>query len=143
MDPKDHKGDDFIDDTLHDVAEGETARVVDRIAERQLCRKFDVRLMPVLAIMCKIGVARVPSICLTFLVDLFNALDKGNLGNAQTAGLSDSKTFRSTGSVWQQLTSIRSQLPARTVQPLGINLLRPLCCFCSTDRNHWQEVRPC
>jgi hypothetical protein len=126
MDPKDHKGDDFIDDTLHDVAEGETARVVDRIAERQLCRKFDVRLMPVLAIMY-----------------LFNALDKGNLGNAQTAGLSDSKTFRSTGSVWQQLTSIRSQLPARTVQPLGINLLRPLCCFCSTDRNHWQEVRPC
>lgn len=31
----------------------ETARVVDHIAERQLCRKFDVRLMPVLAIMCK------------------------------------------------------------------------------------------
>lgn len=32
----------------------ETARVVDHIAERQLCRKFDVRLMPVLAIMCKL-----------------------------------------------------------------------------------------
>lgn len=31
----------------------ETARVVDHIAERQLCRKFDVRLMPVLAIMCE------------------------------------------------------------------------------------------
>lgn len=30
----------------------ESARVVDHIAERQLCRKFDVRLMPVLAIMC-------------------------------------------------------------------------------------------
>lgn len=30
----------------------ESARIVDHIAERQLCRKFDVRLMPVLAIMC-------------------------------------------------------------------------------------------
>jgi hypothetical protein len=66
MDPKNHKEDDFIDDTLHDVAEGETARVVDHIAERQLCRKFDVRLMPVLAIMCKIGVAYSPSMFLTF-----------------------------------------------------------------------------
>lgn len=53
MDSKDHKDDGFIEDTLPDVAEGETARVVDHIAERQLCRKFDVRLMPVLAIMCK------------------------------------------------------------------------------------------
>lgn len=52
MDSKDHKDDDFIDDTLPDVSEGETARVVDHIAERQLCRKFDVRLMPVLAVMC-------------------------------------------------------------------------------------------
>jgi hypothetical protein len=32
--------------------EEETARVVDHAAERRLCRKFDVRLMPVLAIMC-------------------------------------------------------------------------------------------
>ena len=31
----------------------ETARVIDHQAERALCRKFDVRLMPVLAIMCK------------------------------------------------------------------------------------------
>ncbi|KAH6643410.1 major facilitator superfamily domain-containing protein [Truncatella angustata] len=54
----------------------DSARVVDHIAERQLCRKFDVRLMPVLAIMY-----------------LFNALDKGNLGNAQTAGLSDDLGF--------------------------------------------------
>ncbi|PTD06764.1 putative transporter [Fusarium culmorum] len=77
MHPKDHKDDDFVDDTRHDVAEGETARIVDHIAERQLCRKFDVRLMPVLAIMY-----------------LFNALDKGNLGNAQTAGLSDNLNFK-------------------------------------------------
>lgn len=29
------------------------ARITDHKAERALCRKFDVRLMPVLAIMCK------------------------------------------------------------------------------------------
>lgn len=31
----------------------ETARVVDRAAERSLCFKFDVRILPVLAVMCK------------------------------------------------------------------------------------------
>lgn len=30
----------------------ETARVVDHEAERKLCFKFDIRLLPVLAIMC-------------------------------------------------------------------------------------------
>ncbi|KAL1993671.1 hypothetical protein VTN49DRAFT_2340 [Thermomyces lanuginosus] len=49
----------------------ETARVVDHKAERALCFKFDCRLLPVLAFMY-----------------LCNALDKGNLGNAQTDGLS-------------------------------------------------------
>jgi MFS family permease len=55
----------------------ETARVVDHIAERQLCRKFDYRLMPVLAIMY-----------------LFNALDKGNLGHAKTAKLDEDLNFK-------------------------------------------------
>lgn len=32
----------------------DTARVVDHKAERALCRKFDFRLLPVLAIMCKL-----------------------------------------------------------------------------------------
>ncbi|KAH8664609.1 putative MFS transporter [Xylariales sp. PMI_506] len=49
----------------------ESPYVVDAAAEKALCRKFDFRLLPVLAIMY-----------------LFNALDKGNLGNAQTDGLS-------------------------------------------------------
>lgn len=31
----------------------ETARVVDHPAERALCFKFDIRILPVLAIMCK------------------------------------------------------------------------------------------
>jgi hypothetical protein len=51
--------------------------VVDHPAERALCRKFDFRLLPVLAIMY-----------------LFNALDKGNLGNAKTAGLEKDLHFK-------------------------------------------------
>ncbi|KAI1309929.1 major facilitator superfamily transporter [Xylaria venustula] len=57
---------------------GETAHIIDAAAERALCRKFDFRLLPVLAVMY-----------------LFNALDKGNLGNAQTAGLSKDLNFAS------------------------------------------------
>ncbi|KAL3460830.1 major facilitator superfamily domain-containing protein [Aspergillus heterothallicus] len=52
------------------------AHVVDHKAERALCRRFDLRLMPVLAVMY-----------------LFNALDKGNLGNAETDGMSDDLNF--------------------------------------------------
>ncbi|KAH7269020.1 major facilitator superfamily domain-containing protein [Fusarium redolens] len=77
MDTKDHKDDGIIDDTYAEGTGEETVLEVDHIAERQLCRKFDVRLMPVLAIMY-----------------LFNALDKGNLGNAQTVGLSDDLNFK-------------------------------------------------
>ena len=45
---------------------------LDPRAEKKLLWKFDTRILPVLAIMY-----------------LFNALDKGNLGNAKTAGLED------------------------------------------------------
>ncbi|ERS96169.1 hypothetical protein HMPREF1624_07705 [Sporothrix schenckii ATCC 58251] len=47
-----------------------TGFVLDHKAERALCRKLDIRLLPVLAIMF-----------------LFNGLDKGNLSNAATAGM--------------------------------------------------------
>ncbi|KAL8408675.1 hypothetical protein RB594_007213 [Gaeumannomyces avenae] len=53
-----------------------TVRVLDPAAERALCRKFDFRLLPVLA----------------FLY-LLNALDKGNIGNAETAGFSKDLGF--------------------------------------------------
>ncbi|KKK23306.1 putative MFS transporter [Aspergillus rambellii] len=53
------------------------AHVVDHKAERALCRRFDLRLLPVLAVMY-----------------LFNALDKGNLGNAETGGMSDDLHFK-------------------------------------------------
>jgi hypothetical protein len=58
---------DVADEAQLDIP-GETAMVVDHAAERALCRKIDYRLLPVLAVMY-----------------LFNALDKGNLGNAKTA----------------------------------------------------------
>ncbi|KAF3762654.1 hypothetical protein M406DRAFT_63504 [Cryphonectria parasitica EP155] len=53
-------------------------RVLDHEAEVKLCRKFDIRILPVLACMY-----------------LFNALDKGNLGNAKTDGLTDDLHFKS------------------------------------------------
>ncbi|KAJ5787898.1 hypothetical protein N7457_002888 [Penicillium paradoxum] len=55
----------------------DVTRVVDHKAERRLCRKFDFRLLPILAIMY-----------------LFNALDKGNLGNAETDGMSKDLNFK-------------------------------------------------
>ncbi|KAF4161885.1 hypothetical protein CNMCM6936_002899 [Aspergillus lentulus] len=56
----------------------DVVRVVDHKAERALCRRFDLRLLPVLAVMY-----------------LFNALDKGNLGNAETDGMSKDLNFKS------------------------------------------------
>ena len=62
---------------LEQTASGEKHRVsasvaIDPAAERRLVWKFDIRILPTLAVMY-----------------LFNALDKGNLGNAKTAGLED------------------------------------------------------
>lgn len=54
----------------HHVAATIASVNIDAQAERALVRKFDFRLLPVLAIMY-----------------LFNSLDKSNVGNAKTAGL--------------------------------------------------------
>jgi hypothetical protein len=56
----------------------DSAWVIDHHAERALCRKFDYRLLPVLAMMY-----------------LFNALDKGNLGNAKTDHMDTDLHFKS------------------------------------------------
>lgn len=53
------------------------ASITDHAAERALCRKFDIRLLPVLALMY-----------------LFNALDKGNLGNAKTDHMDTDLNFK-------------------------------------------------
>jgi len=60
------------------IQEPAYAYVVEHHAERALCRKLDFRLLPVLALMY-----------------LFNALDKGNLGNAKTDGLEKDLHFKS------------------------------------------------
>ncbi|PYH88227.1 MFS transporter [Aspergillus ellipticus CBS 707.79] len=55
----------------------DVVQVIDHQAERRLCRRFDLRLLPILAFMY-----------------LFNSLDKGNLSNAETAGMSDDLHFK-------------------------------------------------
>ncbi|GAB1197683.1 hypothetical protein APSETT444_006985 [Aspergillus pseudonomiae] len=62
------------DDTETQVV---VADPIDACAERALVRKFDFRILPVLAIMY-----------------LFNSLDKSNLGNAKTAGLEDTLNLK-------------------------------------------------
>ncbi|KAI4212899.1 MAG: hypothetical protein LQ351_004424, partial [Letrouitia transgressa] len=52
------------------ATDGTTLAIVNSKAERTLVWKFDLRILPVLAVMY-----------------LFNSLDKSNLGNAKTAGL--------------------------------------------------------
>jgi len=52
------------------TGEGESLFAIDAKLERALVWKFDLRILPVLAVMY-----------------LFNSLDKSNLGNAKTAGL--------------------------------------------------------
>ncbi|CAG8982493.1 hypothetical protein HYALB_00002273 [Hymenoscyphus albidus] len=79
--PRDGKTFTYREDVVSGSEEGVgyagTAMIVDHQAERALCRKFDYRLLPVLAIMY-----------------LFNALDKGNLGNAKTAGMDKDLGFK-------------------------------------------------
>lgn len=59
--------------SLGEKAEGLTysaMRSIDPVAERRIVWKFDLRVLPLLAVMY-----------------LFNSLDKSNMGNAKTAGL--------------------------------------------------------
>ncbi|WQF86648.1 Putative major facilitator superfamily, MFS transporter superfamily [Colletotrichum destructivum] len=64
-------------DTKSHEYNDDVVQVIDKAAERRLCRKLDFRILPVLAVMY-----------------LFNALDKGNLGNAETDGLSTDLNFK-------------------------------------------------
>ncbi|RPA98165.1 MFS general substrate transporter [Choiromyces venosus 120613-1] len=73
--------------TVVERGEELTARIIDSKAEKALCRRFDFRLLPVLAVMY-----------------LFNALDKGNLGNAKTNGFEKDLGF--TGNQYNILLSV-------------------------------------
>ncbi|KAK5103930.1 hypothetical protein LTS08_003354 [Lithohypha guttulata] len=77
---------------LEDPATGEVRKVsasfaIDKEAESRLVWKFDIRILPTLAVMY-----------------LCNALDKGNLGNAKTAGLE--KTLKLRGNQYNLILSI-------------------------------------
>ncbi|GBF64998.1 transporter [Trichophyton mentagrophytes] len=63
--------------------------------ERMLCSRLDIRLLPVLAVMCMFAATTASSTDGGRLTetDLFNALDKANIGNAQTNGLSEDLGF--------------------------------------------------
>ncbi len=62
-------------------------KVIDPKAERALVWKFDLRILPTLAVMY-----------------LFNSLDKSNLGNAKTAGFE--KTLGMKGNQYKMIVSI-------------------------------------
>ena len=68
-------------------AEEGTVYTFDPVAERKLVWKFDIRILPVLAVMY-----------------LFNSLDKSNLGNAKTAGLE--KTLKLKGHQYNTILSV-------------------------------------
>jgi MFS family permease len=72
-----------------DYSKGEVAdaRVHDSIAERRLCRKLDMRILPFITIMY-----------------LFNALDKGNISNAKTDNIETALHMKD--SDWNILLSI-------------------------------------
>jgi len=88
--PSDLKGDTDLAPSLSGTSEPPSAShdlsSIDPIAERRLVWKFDLRLLPVLAVMY-----------------LFNSLDKSNLGNAKTAGLE-----KSLGLVGEQYSTLLS-----------------------------------
>ncbi|KAE8152966.1 major facilitator superfamily domain-containing protein [Aspergillus avenaceus] len=74
---------------------------IDVSAERSLVWKFDLRILPVLAVMY-----------------LFNSLDKSNLGNAKTAGLED--TLHLHGNQYNMILSIFFIPYVLTAPVLGI-----------------------
>ncbi|KAL8962282.1 MAG: hypothetical protein Q9193_001292 [Seirophora villosa] len=81
--------------------DGSTMATIDPAAERALTRKFDLRILPVLAIMY-----------------LFNSLDKSNLGNAKTAGLE--KTLRLKDGQYNTILSVFFVPYVLTAPLLGI-----------------------
>lgn len=99
---------------------------IDSRVERALVWKFDLRLLPVLAIMY-----------------LFNSLDKSNLGNAKTAGLEGMflVLFFLDG-YWSSsnfLPHRYSRSTRKPIQPHSQHLLRSLCPHGTVPWSSWKE----
>ena len=101
------------------VAAGGTFPInTDSKAERNLVWKFDIRILPVLAVMY-----------------LFNSLDKSNLGNAKTAGLE--KTLKLKGDQYNIILSVffvpyvlTAPFLSIAGKKFGPNRVLPLMMFC-------------
>jgi MFS family permease len=116
--PKDEKTVSLSASSIPDV-EASSSYVIDPKAENSLVWKFDLRLLPVLAIMY-----------------LFNSLDKSNLGNAKTNGLESSLGMSGTNQ-YNLILSIFFIPYVLTAPFLGIagkkygpNRVLPLMMFC-------------
>ncbi|WBW70633.1 carboxylic acid transmembrane transporter [Schizosaccharomyces osmophilus] len=70
-------GDQRVSVDLGESEEAAEVYVIDHKAERKLCRKLDIRILPLLA-----------------LLYLFNALDKSNVSNAKTNGIDKDLGFK-------------------------------------------------
>lgn len=101
---------------------------IDARAERALVWKFDLRLLPVLAIMY-----------------LFNSLDKSNLGNAKTAGLEGNSLFLIPAILdLESHMSFHHRNPPSQGQPVQHDpqyFLRPIRSHRAIPRSTRQEVR--
>lgn len=100
------------------AGDGTTLAVISPAAERALTRKYDIRILPILAIMY-----------------LFNSLDKSNLGNAKTAGLE--KTLRLKDHQYNLILSVffvpyvlTAPFLAILGKKYGPNRVLPLMMFC-------------
>jgi MFS family permease len=85
--------------------EGETVHLPNFEHEKALCWKFDLRMLPMLALMYLFNV-RYTKPFHTYLpfTDRIKALDKGNLGNAKTDGMDKDLGF--TGNQYNIMLSI-------------------------------------
>lgn len=101
---------------------GEDAKtlIIDKVSERRLVRKFDFRILPLLAVMY-----------------LCNSLDKSNLGNAKTGGHFESDLGMAGTSEYNIILSIFYIPYVLTAPFLGIvgkkygpSRVLPICMFC-------------
>lgn len=109
--------------------------IIDPAAERRIVWKLDIHILPILALMY-----------------MFNTLDRSNMGNAETDGLS--KDLGLVGDQYNILLSVslmshpESRASFSWTLSLSIpnalaGLLRPLRCVSPVRGSRWQEVRPC
>jgi hypothetical protein len=72
------------------ATEGMRYVFIDKELDKRVVRKLDFHIMPILMALCKLIPSLIANSELTAKTDLCSILDRGNIGNAQTAGLSKS-----------------------------------------------------